>query len=179
MAQTHAGRIANERDRQVASHLLDYLKDHPAEKALLFYGMDHLSTRPTRRSWAQRLYGAKETWQPLGHLLKQELGEGFLSVAQTPFPPSVRRPGSVHLSLTTDNIFLKAGNIPWKLTQIDPADYDGVIFLNAERIDEAHLLRYICSRRILEHAIERLAHIETVALGGPANPFAARVLEDK
>jgi hypothetical protein len=155
-----AGEVANERDRRVVAGLTAHLKDHLSDQVLVFYGMDHLRTRPTRQSWAQRLFGSSQQWQPLGSLLRQQLGEEFLSVAQAPFPRAARNPRDPYHALTSRNVILKSADIPWKMMQIDPGNFDAVIFLNTPTLDEAHLLRYICSRRVLDCAIERLAASE-------------------
>lgn len=164
-----AGDVANERDRTVVAGITAHLRDHPSEQVLVFYGMDHLRTRSTQQSWAQRMFGSSQQWQPLGALLKQTLGEKFLSVAQTPFPPAARDSGNPYHTLTHGDVVLKPADIPWKMTRIDPGDFDAVIFLNSARIDEAHLLRCICSRRVLDAAIERLAASE----GQKASAFAS------
>jgi len=155
-----AGDMANERDRQVAAGLTAHLKDHPSNPVLVFYGMDHLRTRPTHQSWAQRVFGSSQQWQPLGYLLKQQWGEKFLSVAQAPFPPAARDPRDPYHALTSRNVILPSVDIPWKMTRVDPGNFDAAIFLNAPTIDEAHLLKCICSRRILNCAVERLAASE-------------------
>jgi hypothetical protein len=177
-AEFQAGRtaVAKERDRQVASRLGDYLKQHPAEKVLAFYGAAHLRIRPIKQPSMRGPDGVTEVRQTWGCIVKKELGESFLSIAQMPFPASVRQPGSPYLALVAGNVFVTTGDIPWKLTRADPADYDGVIFLNAERIDEAHLMRHICSRRILKDAVESLDHIDTAMPNTLAAPFTARTL---
>jgi hypothetical protein len=169
-----AGDVANERDRRVVSGLTAHLKDHPYDRMLVFYGMDHLRTRPSQQSWARRVFGSSQQWRPRGFLLKQQLGENFLSVAQAPFPRGARDPRDPHHALTGRNVILESADIPWKMTRIDPVNFDAVIFLNAPTIDEAHLLRYICSCRVLDRAIERLAASE----GRKPGAFAG-ALEDR
>ncbi|MEN6425534.1 MAG: hypothetical protein ABFE13_09235 [Phycisphaerales bacterium] len=159
---SQAAEVANERDRRVAAALMAYLKEHPQDKVLLFYGMDHLCIRETRKSWAGRLFGSAQSWQPMGYLVKQELADSFLSIAQNPLPPAAANPAGPSRDLAGHDIFMKSSDIPWKLTRVEPADYDAVIFPSSPGIDEAHLLRYMCSRRILEHAIAKLARIGTL-----------------
>lgn len=165
-----AGEVANERDRHAANTLLTYLKEHPKDRMLVFYGDAHLRIRPSSRSWAARIFGATEARQPLGLLLKSQLGTNFLSVAQVRFPPSVRGRGSLYHALTAQDILIKASDVPWKHPRIEPLDYDAVVFFSATRIDEAHLLKYICSRRILDRAVSRLSFLEQLS----QNAFAAR-----
>ncbi|MBP7052233.1 MAG: hypothetical protein KBE65_14570 [Phycisphaerae bacterium] len=156
-----AGDVANERDRRVVAGLTDHLKDHPSDQVLVFCGMDHLWIRPTRQSWAQRMFGSSQQWEPLGYLLRKQLGEQFLSVAQAPLPPAVRDPRNPYHALTTRNFILRSADIPWEVRGIDPGNFDAVIFLNTPTIDEVHLLRHICSRRVVDCAVERLAASET------------------
>ncbi|HNS20772.1 MAG TPA: hypothetical protein PKH24_09750 [Sedimentisphaerales bacterium] len=152
-----AGDVANERDRRVAAGLTAHLKDHPSDQVLVFYGMDHLRTRPTRQSWAQRMFGSSQQWEPLGYLLRTQLGEQFLNVAQAPFPPAARDPRNPHHALMSRNVILRSADIPWEARGIDPGNFDAVVFLNTPTIDEVHLLRHICSRRVVDCAVERLA----------------------
>ncbi len=167
---SQAAQIANERDRRVAGALLAYLKEHPREKALVFYGMDHLCIRETRQSWAGRLFGSQQSWLPMGYLVKQELKDDFLSVAQSPLPPAATDPAGPYHDLLGRDLFVKASDVPWKSLRINPADYDAVVFPGSPRIDEAHESKFICSRRILEHAVAKLARIEAL----PQNAFTAR-----
>lgn len=166
---SQAATVANERDRRVADALLAYIKEHPQDRVLAFYGDAHLCIRETQKSWATKLFGATKSWQPMAFLLKQELGTGFLSIAQSPLPRAALNPNGPYRDMLGRDTFVKSSDVPWKLTRIDPADYDAMVFLSSQGIDEAHQVRYICSGRILDQAITKLARIEKL----PENAFIA------
>jgi len=163
-----AGETANARDRGIASTLLACLKEHPRDHALVFYGMDHLCIRETNASWAARLFRSSRSWQPMGFLMKQELGKDLLSIGQSPLPPAAG--GGAYREMIGHDIFMRSAEVPWKLNRIDPADFDAVVFPRVRTIDEGHQVRYICCRHVLEQAIAKLARIETL----PQNAFTAK-----
>jgi hypothetical protein len=165
-----AGLVANERDRHSANNLMANLRAQPTERVLLFYGDMHLSIRQVSKSWATRVFGSTDRWQPLGFRLRSELGTNFLSIAQVQFPRSVRSPESPYHALTRSDILVNASDIPWRHDRIEPADYDAVVLFSATSVDEAHLLKYLCSHRVLDQAIKRLALLEQL----PQNAFTAR-----
>lgn len=149
-----------DRDKTIAENVLKYLNGHPSDQLLLFYGMDHLKKRPSRTSYLDRLFGGGQEFQYMAHHLASKLGDDFLSVAQISYPRELRSPGHPDRSLTEKDLFFQSTDIPWKLTRINPADFDSVIFLHPAQIDEPHYLRFICSRRVIEQAIGKIALLE-------------------
>lgn len=165
-----AGEVANERDRQIAQNLINHLQANPHDRVLVFYGNGHLPTRKQPTGWAQSLLGSTDEWMTMGSLLKQHLGTNFLSIAQLWLPPEAYHATSPHRALTAQDILIMSSDIPWKHSHRDLTDYDAVIFHGGRGMDEPHLMKYICSRRVLDRAIVRLAFLEQL----PQNAFTAR-----
>jgi len=165
-----AGEVANERDRRIAQNLIAHLQANPQDRVMVFYGDGHLPTRKQSTGWVQSLFGSTDEWMTMGFLLKQHLGTNFLSIAQLWFPPEAYRATSPHRALTAQDILIKSSDIPWKHPHRELTEFDAVIFHGGRGMDEPHLMKYICSRRILDRAIARLAFLEQL----PQNAFTAR-----
>lgn len=165
-----AGQVANERDLRITENLMTHLRENPRDKALVFYGVGHLPIREQPWSWARQFFGSTDAWRTMGMLLKEQLGSNFLSVAQLSFPPEVYHAGNPYRTLTTHDIFVWSTDIPWKHPHISLTDFDAVVFFSTRGMDEPHLLKYICCRRILDRAIARLAFLEQL----PKNAFTAK-----
>lgn len=77
-------------------------------------------------------FGSTDRWQPLGFLLKQQLGSNFLSVAQVQYPRSARSADSPHRALTRDDILVNAADVPWKTRRFFPCGHTcGLCFCRA------------------------------------------------
>ena len=151
-----------DRDNTIAKNVLEYLEDHPSNQLLLFYGMDHLRKRPSKTSYLKKLFGGAQSHYYMAHYLAAKLGDDFLTVAQTAYPRELRNPDNPDRNLTIQDLFFKSADIPWKLTRIDPADFDAVIFLHPVQIYEPHYLRFVCSRRVIEQAINKMVFLQGI-----------------
>ena len=149
------------REKAIAQQVLGYVDEHPSERLLLFYGSDHLRKQPSKTSYLNRLFGDKENHYYIAHFLSARLGRQFFTVAQAPYPRFLRGPGHAERHLTGRDLFFKSSDVPWRMAQVNPADFDAVIFLHSEQIDEPHYLRFICSRRVYEQARNKMLLLES------------------
>jgi hypothetical protein len=62
-----------------------------------------------------------------------------------------------------------ASDVPWRHPQARTSDDDAIIFHGGRGMDGPHLIKHICSRRVLDRAIARLAFLE----GLPQNGLSA------
>jgi hypothetical protein len=150
-----------ERDSLTAINIFTYLRDHPGQKGLMFFGNGHLIKNIVRKFYSSELTAEESRGAYLGYYLKREFGDTQVftigQVARSRSPIKLEGFGE------TDVIVLSA-DVPWKDSSPDdeslvPDNFDAFIIRNGFVL-QGHPLSRIFSQRIISASIKRLELLE-------------------
>ncbi len=146
--------FVNVRDSLTAKNIIGYLSKNKNQKAILFYGNNHLIKNYVNKNVGKDLPNSETKGYYLAYYLKKRFcGKSVLSINQVKVSQQMIK-NSPFAIAKDSNIFIYSQNIPWK--NIQPKNYDGFILRNEEMVP-SHNLSYIFSRNIIKADIKRMS----------------------
>jgi hypothetical protein len=173
--------FVNQRDSLTANNAIAYIKVHPEQKAVFFYGAAHLIKRTVVKNVGGDLPGGQSIGNYLAFYLKQEFGQNAVfTVNQL---PRLRMSGSLE-NVPQGDLFFKSDDVPWNASKIAdnnlmPTNFDAFILRDADYCP-SHPLGQIFSARIVDACIQKLEQLgshRTGALAGKYYEQALRALK--
>lgn len=168
----------NRRDSLSAIKAIAYLKGHPNQKAIFFYGAAHLIKNTVAKNVGGELPAEQSIGNYLAFYLKKEFGRNaVLSVNQVPRA----RMSNVLTDAPSGSIIINGENVPWKTDPItdnnlQPTNFDAFI-VRDEVFCPTHPLSQIFSTRTVDACIRRLHLLGPHHSGALASRFYQEALQ--
>lgn len=154
--------FVDQRDSLAATNVISYLHRHPEQKALIFYGTNHLITKTVVKNVGGSLSAQESVGDYLAFYLKKAFGnDSVFSVNQIP-------EGRVRQWLKhplKKDVFYESREVPWrniptKFNALNPENFDAFV-VRTEVFCPGHPLSQVFSRRILEAAVKRIRSLKS------------------
>jgi len=169
----------NQRDSLTAINAITYLKAHPKNKALFFYGAAHL----IKTTVVKNVGGEVPTDQSIGNYLAFYLKSAFGDTAVLSVQQLSRLKMSSFLSDAPPvNFLVYSNHVPWNSQDVSdndsqPANFDAFILRN-ETLCPWHPLGQIFSTRIVDAAVQRIEQLSSHRSGDLGAKFYDQALQD-
>ena len=160
-----------DRDSLSAMNIITYLKEHPNQKGLVFYGNGHLIKKIVKKNTGGPSTPSLGMGSYIGYYLKREYSEDQVltisSLARGYFKINFDDFGK-------NNVLVLSKDVPWKDSQpndesLQPENFDA-FFIRHELVLPSHPLSKVFSSRIITASIKRLEFLEPHRIG----PFGRR-----
>lgn len=169
---------AKERDSLAAGHIINYFREHPNQKGLVFYSNGHLIKNIIEKmEFTSQLTPTERTGAYLGYFLKREYGDDqVFTVNQVGLDRSrLKLPEADGV----DRIILSS-DVPWKDSNPDdedllPKNFDAFMVRHEYSV-RSHPFRCVFSKRIIESSLKRLESLEPHQSGAMGNKFYQQAL---
>lgn len=162
--------FVRERDSLIANNVVTYLNGRADYKALIFYGNGHLIKNDVQKDMSGILTPDESKGKFLGYYLKTAFGDSAVF--------TINQIGRTRSQLKLDSFagkdaYLLSSQVPWKDSHPDdndiiPENFDAFIIRDGF-IVQAHPLRYVFSKKVVEAAIRGLQFSEPHRSGAMGN----------
>jgi hypothetical protein len=169
--------FVNRRDSLSAVNAISYLRSHPNQKALFFYGITHLIKNTVAKNVGGHLPEEQSIGNYLAFYLKDEFGENaVMSVNQLPRAHMSKMPAEA----PSGSLLVNSEHVPWKPdifadNVMQPANFDALV-LRDEVSCPNHPLGQIFSSRTVDACIRRLGKLGPQHSGALATRFYEQAL---
>lgn len=168
----------NQRDSLTAINAITYLKAHPNNKALFFYGAAHLIKTTTVKNVSGELPADQKVGNYLACYLKKAFGDtAVLCVEQLSRIKMSRFLSDSPLV----NFLVYSNDVPWNSQDVSDNDYQPTNFdafiLRNERPCPWHPLSQIFSTRIVDAAVQRIEQLSSHRSGDQGGKFYNQALQ--
>ena len=155
-----ASYFLEDRDSLTAQNVIAYLKDHPLQKALIYYGSGHLiKMKDVSKDFGGS--GVQGKGNLLAYYLKKQYGDNDV-LCVSPIPDNRAQ---INLkSFGDSDVLFYSANIPWVVTQstfeLMRPDYFDAFIIRKETMCPIHPLRLFFSNANITASIKRLESLE-------------------